>query len=391
MTRTSTPRIVDFSTHLSGPLASQLLAEMGADVVKVEPPRVGDGNRGLEPFIGGRGMFHLATSSGTRSLEISTRSPHWGSVVAAAAQWADAVIVGTRPADAVARKLDFASMAELNPRLVYCLISGFGESGPWKDYLAHGQTIDALAGAVHLQWEDGLPTTAPGWRSAGAPLAGVFGALGVMSGLARQEREGCPQHVSISLWASALWWQWRDANCLVNLGEPWQEYRDLGSRYSMYPTSDRRAILVAPIEEKFWKRFCNLLELPAEWIERGSWAKSGMEFGRGGGHADEKAVIAAAMRSRPLAEWWQLLSNAEVPFAPVLTLEEALTSDHAEAERIMSRTTVGETSAQMVSSPIRFADEADRTLSSPPELGQDSASVLADFGLSPSLARDLVP
>jgi crotonobetainyl-CoA:carnitine CoA-transferase CaiB-like acyl-CoA transferase len=363
---------------------------MGADVVKIEPPRVGDGNRGLEPLIGGRGMFHLATNSGTRSLSISTRSPHWAEVIGAAAQWADAVIVGTRPIDATKRKLDFASLVQHNPRLVYCLLSGFGDTGPWRNYLAHGQTIDALAGAVPIEWNDGMPMTAPGWRSAGTPLAGVFGALGVLAGIGRQQREGHAQHVSVSLWASAMWWHWRDLNCLANLGQPWQDYKDLGSRYSMYPTSDDRAVLVAPIERKFWERFCELLELPNGWAERGSWGQSGMEFGRGPENVDEKAIIADAMRKRSLEEWWDLLSQAEIPFAPILTFAEAMESDHAKEEGILRDTTVGETPARVVGSPIRFEDQTQGSIAPPPELGQDNEAVLQDFGLPEKWASDLI-
>ncbi|MEY2446953.1 MAG: hypothetical protein QOH79_429, partial [Acidimicrobiaceae bacterium] len=169
-------RIVDFSTHLSGPIASHLLTELGADVIKIERPIIGDGNRGDNPKIHGQGIFHVAANSGVRSLHVSTRSPQWPDVVAGAARWADAVIVGARPQDARKRGLDFASIQQINPRIVYCLISGYGETGPWRGYSAHGQTIDALAGMATVEWRDGLPETPKGWRSTGSTLAGVFGA-----------------------------------------------------------------------------------------------------------------------------------------------------------------------------------------------------------------------
>ena len=174
MTKEPYPRIVDFSTHMSGPIASHLLAELGADVIKIERPGVGDGNRGDHPTIFGEGMFHLALNSGARSLAISTRSPHWSAVVEACASWADAVIIGTRPSAARRRGLDFASMHKVNPEIVYCLISGYGETGPWKDYSAHGQTIDAFAGRAAYEWRDGLPVTPEGWRSTGSTLLGCL-------------------------------------------------------------------------------------------------------------------------------------------------------------------------------------------------------------------------
>ena len=261
MTRPAPLRIVDFSTHMSGPLASHLLVEMGADVIKVEHPVQGDGNRGNDPKIAGVSDLHLALNPGTRSIAISTNSPHWADVVAGVTAWADAVIVGARPKDAVRRGLDFHTLLEANPQLVYCVISGYGLAGPWAEYKAHGQNMDALAGRVEVEWNEGQPQTRVGWRSAGVLLAGVFGAMGVLAAIVKRDRGGGPQFVHTSIWNTALWWNWRDVNTWVNNDEPWHEYRSLGSRYAMYATSDHRALLICPLERVAWERFCDLAEL----------------------------------------------------------------------------------------------------------------------------------
>src|SRR5579871_5515769 len=156
------PRIVDFSTHLSGPIASYLLRDLGADVIKVENPVTGDGLRDLKPLIRSTGKFHAGVNAGARSLAISTRSEHWPTVVAACAVWADAVIVGSRPVDARRRGLDFATLRAANPRLVYCSISGYGPVGPWAGVPAHGQNVDARAGLLPVEWQNGMPTTPAG-------------------------------------------------------------------------------------------------------------------------------------------------------------------------------------------------------------------------------------
>ena len=144
MTSEPTLRIVDFSTHLSGPMASHLLCELGADVIKVENPRTGDGNRGIFDVGAGMGMMHLALNSGARSLTVDRRSEQWPTVVAACARWADAVVVGARPVDARRRGIDFETLRAHNPELIYCSISGFGDHGPWVDLTARddkGQII----------------------------------------------------------------------------------------------------------------------------------------------------------------------------------------------------------------------------------------------------------
>ena len=390
MTQPEPLRIVDFSTHMSGPLASHLLVEMGADVIKVEHPVQGDGNRGNEPKIAGVSDLHLALNPGTRSIAVSTRSPHWADVVAGVTAWADAVIVGARPKDAVRRGLDFHTLLEANPQLVYCVISGYGLAGPWAEYKAHGQNMDALAGRVEVEWNDGQPQTRVGWRSAGVLLAGVFGAMGVLAAIVKRDRGGGPQFVHTSIWNTALWWNWRDVNTWVNNDEPWHEYRALGSRYAMYATADHRALLICPLEKVAWERFCDLTDLH-QLRARGEWTHS-MDFG----YDDEFPLIAEAISRRPFNEWNRLLDEAEIPFAPILTLDEAVNSDHAQVNRVLRGTELPGGRVQMAASPVQLSSNPDEAaqpglsdLPPPPDLGADTAEILAEVGLDQLIGEDL--
>ncbi|MGI9624831.1 MAG: CaiB/BaiF CoA transferase family protein [Acidimicrobiales bacterium] len=383
-------RVVDFSTHMSGPLASHLLMELGADVVKVEHPVQGDGNRGNEPRLKGVSDMHLGLNTGARSIAVSTRSPHWPDVVAALAGWSDAVIVGSRPKDAMRRGLDFATLLQANPELVYCVVSGFGLAGPWSDYKAHGQTMDAMAGRVEVDWHDGQPQTRVGWRSAGTSLAGVFGAMGVLAAIVKRDRGGGPQFVHTSIWNSAMWWNWRDLNTWANNDEQWHEYKTLGSRYSMYATSDERALLVCPLEQVFWQRFCDLTGLE-HLRDRGEWTHS-MDFG----YDDETPQIAEAVAKRSLEEWTRLLDQAEIPFAPILTLEEALNSEHAGVNRVMRGTQVPHGEARLAASPVQVSGSPEEAalpdlpdVSPPPDLGADSEDILREVGLDRLVGEDI--
>lgn len=376
-------RIADFSTHLSGPLATHLLHELGADVVKVEHPRVGDGNRALRPRIHGVGDLHVGLSSGARSIGASTRSRHWPDLVAACARWADAVVVGARPVDAVARGIDFDTFAGHDGRIVYCLVSGYGLAGPWVDHTAHGQNVDAWAGRVEVDWRDGHPATRPGWRSAGTTLAGVFAALGILAALGRRDRgHDGPQFVHTSIWGAAMWWNWRDVNTLANLGHGWNDYADLGSRYAAYATADGRALLLCPLEQRFWEQFCDLVGLPTEVRARGDWS-GGMDFG----YEDERPVVAAAVARRSLGAWIAALEATDVPFAPVLTLDEALGAEHAVANGVTRVTRVHGQPARVAAAPVRLGEgvadlvgEPD-PLGPPPGIGEHGADVLAELGL----------
>jgi crotonobetainyl-CoA:carnitine CoA-transferase CaiB-like acyl-CoA transferase len=388
-------RIADFSTHLSGPIASHLLHELGADVIKIENPRTGDGNRGAFEVRDGVGLMHLALNSGARSLAVDRRSEAWPRVVAACAAWADAVVVGTRPSDARRRGIDFLAMQQSNPDIVYCSVSGYGDVGPWRDHTAHGQSLDGYAGLVDIVDDGGLqPQTRPGWRTAGTTLAGVFAALGISTALYhRAAGLRRAQYLTVSVWQAAMWWSWRDATMLANRGEPWVDYSDLGSRYSLYRTADGRALLVAPVERRFWERFCAVAELPDDRRDTGTWGLSGMEFGQGAEFDIEREVIAERIARRPLEEWSELLGDAEIPFAPILTVAEALGSEHARLNGVLRETSVAGRPFKVTASPIREAADAageelplPGPLSSPPDIGEHSAKILAELGLS-----DLAP
>lgn len=380
MSPDATFRVVDFSTHLSGPLAAHLLRHAGADVVRVEHPAFGDGNRGTAPFIAGVGNMHAAVSGGVRSITASTRSEQWSTLVRSAAQWADAVIVGGRQVDLQRRGIDFATIKSHNPRVVYCHITGYGLGGPWADRPAHGQNVDAVAGGVVPTRENGLLFTPKGMRTVGSSLAGVFAATGTLAALVRRGADGPGEFVHCSLWQSAMWWSWRDLNMLANEDTGWQEYRDLGSRYAIYETSDGRAVLISPAERKFWDAFCDVAEMPQECRERGDWSQ-GMDMG----YDDEREVIAGRMRMRDLETWSNLLAENDIPFSPILTLDEAMRSDHAEAVGLMVPSEVNGTPIRIVAPPWQHASVpeavAPQAIPGPPQLGEHSASVLRDWGL----------
>jgi len=357
-------------------------------VVKIEHHTRGDGNRLDGELIEGAGVMHLALNSGARSLAVNSRSPDWPKIIAAAAEWADAVVLGTRPADARRRGMDFATMTAANPRLIYCAVSGFGDRGPWRDYTAHGQTIDTFAGLVPVEPGDPQPQTRSGWRTAGTTLGGVFAAVGVLAALHRRDNGvDRAQYVSISLWQAAMWWSWRDLTTLANAGHPWLDYSDLGSRYSLYATGDDRVMLLAPAEQRFWESFCDIIGMPEERRSFGDWSGSGMCHGAGPEFERERVEIAARIKQRTLDEWVPELEAAELPFAPVLSLEEAMNSEHADVNGVLRETSISGKPIRIPAVPIRFGEDDEPegrlpALESPPDLGEHGEQVLAEFGIA---------
>lgn len=373
-------KVLDFTRYMPGPVASRLLTDLGADVVKVENAKTGDATRGFAPFVNGVGLFHAALNPGVRSLALDHRSPHWRTVIEAAVKWADVVLVGALPEAAAKLGIDFETVAAINPRIVYGGVSGYGEQGPWRDLPAHGLNPDAFAGLVPLDWRDGEPQPHPAYFSAGAPLSGVFLALGVLAGLRRRDHSGEAQRLHVSLYHAAIWWNWRHVTAITNLGEPWWSYGGFGGRYATYVTADEQVILVCPLEKNFWRAFCDILQLPEDWRERGDWSASGMDHGTA--YPWEREEIAKRMRSRSRDAWIEAFTAAAIPFAPILSLEETLNSEHAQANRVLRRVTANGAPATIPSFPVAFAGQESAAPLAAPALGEHNAEVLAEWGLA---------
>lgn len=392
------PRVADFSTHLSGPIASRHLTALGADVIKIEHHRVGDGNRDFPPYFHEEGIHHLALNPGTRSLAADAKSPQWPRIVKAVAKWADVIIVGNRPTNAQRLGIDFVSMTRHNPDLVYCLITGYGVDGEWADFPAHGLNMDALAGTVPIDHQEERPDVPEHYRTAGTTFAGVQAAMGIYAALYRRSQGAGGQVVHVSIWESALSWMWRDLATQANLGRQWTPYRELGSRYCVYGTRDKRALLVCPSEKHFWHRFCDALDLPDELRQRGDW-RSGSDMGENYIALGEREVIQERIAQRDQDEWQSILSKADVPFAPLLDWREAMTSPHAAANGVMGsyqyrgRTvnvpvtplsiTAAETLSETGYPGLAAAHKLKaQTITSPPTLGQHTDSILKELGLA---------
>jgi crotonobetainyl-CoA:carnitine CoA-transferase CaiB-like acyl-CoA transferase len=371
--------VVDFTRYMPGPVAGRLLRDLGAEVIKVENPKTGDATRGFAPYIHGEGLFHVSLNAGIRSLALSSRAPEWPQVIQGLARWADVMLVGGLPEGLTKLGIDFDSLAKVNPRLVHCNVTGYGEVGPLRALPAHGLNPDAYAGLVPLEWHDGLPYPQAMYQSAGAPLAGVFAALGILAALRRRDATGEPQRLDVSLLGAAIWWNWRHVGTFANLGEHWFSYANFGGRYATYETSDRKIILACPIEKVFWEAFCSILGLPEDWKARGTWGRSEMDHGMD--YPWERAEIAKKIREKPRAHWEQAFVQAKIPFACVLSLEESLESEQVKAIGALREVSVHGKSARIPSMPVRFTGAQPETLRTP-DLGEHTEEILAQLGIA---------
>jgi crotonobetainyl-CoA:carnitine CoA-transferase CaiB-like acyl-CoA transferase len=383
----TTLRVADFSTHFTGPLCAHLLAELGADVIKIENDHTGDGNRELAPHVSGHSVFHAMLSSGARSLAVDRRSAEWPEIVAAASSWADVVLVAGNAATLDERGLGFAALTAHNERLIYCRLSAYGNDGPWADLPAHGQNMDAFAGVVRVVWDEtGRPMTPDDWRGTGTTVSPLFATIGVLDAVRRRDEVDGPQCVDVSVWGSALWSSWRDIVCWENTGALWPSVGTLGSRYSMYGTSDGRALLVCPVERKYWEAFCDAIGLP-ERRGAGDWTTGGrMDFGAGPGYAAEAGLIQQRLRQGTLDEWTAVFGANAIPFAPVLTLGEVLASEHVRVQEavreVESHGPDGSVRRMRIPRIPIHSEAVQRELRPAPHLGEHTEELRTELGLT---------
>jgi crotonobetainyl-CoA:carnitine CoA-transferase CaiB-like acyl-CoA transferase len=378
MTALQGVRVLDLSRLLPGPFCTQLLGDLGADVIKVEEPTGGDPARHAVPLIGGVGAIFLHVNRNKRSLAVNLKAAAGRDILLKLVDNADVLVESFRPGVMDRLGLGYPTLRERNPRLVYASLSGFGQTGPLRDRPAHDLNYLALAGIIGLNApRDGLPIP-PAVQIAdlgGATLA----AVGILAAVVARDRTGLGQAVDVSLYASAVAW----LPTLLGVYQAEQRSPRPGEpplsgglpQYDVFPTSDGRAITVGALEPKF---YANLLEA----LGRPELAALPAE--------EARSELRSVFCTRTQAEWIDLLSSVETCFAPVNTLEEALAEPQAAASGLfieVEHPRLGPVT--QVGTPFAYSDTPASVHRPPPDLGEHTLEVLAEVGISADDARRL--
>jgi crotonobetainyl-CoA:carnitine CoA-transferase CaiB-like acyl-CoA transferase len=330
------------------------LADLGAEVLKVEELGRGDYLRAMPPFIDGRGLLPALYDRGKASLELDFRSDEGKSTLRGLAEVADVVVDGARPG-ATARRLglDLDELRTTRPDLTVCSVTGFGLNGPLISAPSHGLTIDTLAGVADPQNLDGH------WKVGGilASTLGVeFGALNaviaILASVMNVRLGGTGSWLDASLWDAAV-----EANRFnVSLALSGSEERlvmgDQGPLYGVYESSDHRLVMLAALEDRFWVRFCTAIDR-VDLVQRRSGE---IGFGDDESLRDELASIFA---TRSSAEWLDLFEQADIPGNLVLTVDDVVKHPHFEARGLVRSDTESERLTHVLS-PVRCVDSGTR-------------------------------
>ena len=315
-------KVADFSMLLPGPLATTILADLGAEVVKFEPP-TGDSARTLLPDL-----FH-AINRNKRSVVLDLKQPNQDALTRVA-RWADVVVETFRPGVAERLGIGFAQLTAANPRLVYCSLSGYGQDGPWRDRPGHNMNYLAAAGGLAFSGAWGWPPA-----NSSLPIAdisgGAFAASAMLAALRECERTGRPQRLDLSLFESALFC----AALRHGIEEGADNTVHLFANNSLFVTADGVTITLALLEEHFWQNFRRLVGDDAPALRQ---EKFDTPAGRRQ-HGDELyALLRELIRSRNVAAWQALLWREDIPFEVCVTPAEASRSAHVAARgRVVSQ------------------------------------------------------
>jgi alpha-methylacyl-CoA racemase len=320
-------KVLDLSQYIPGPYAARMLADLGAETIKVEPP-AGDPMRSFSPVDpDGMSPFYRLLNRGKTVVRMDLKREEDRALFSQMVAKADVLLESFRPGVMDRLGFDAARLDELNPRLVHCALSGFGQSGPFRLTAGHDVTYLALTGGLEGHGLASGPTLI------NPPLADHAGAMqaviSVLAALLRRATTGKGCRLDVSLYESALAWQYMG----LNRPEPREGGMINGGAayYRIYETKDGRFVALGPIEDKFWKDFCETVGRP-EWIARKS------------DPFPQTALIAeveALFLSRPLAEWNAMFAEVDCCLQAVLTPEEAINHPQAKARGLIAPTESG--------------------------------------------------
>jgi crotonobetainyl-CoA:carnitine CoA-transferase CaiB-like acyl-CoA transferase len=392
-------RVVECSMLGPGAVSTHL-ADLGAEVIKVEPP-AGDYIRQMTwPMVEGTSLMHLHISRGKRSVVLDLRTPQGAEVFLDLVRGADAVIEAMRPGGLERRGLGYERLLEVNPRVVFCTVSGYGLTGPYRDLPSHGIAYDAWAGLVQPEIDEDGRCSIPEHPSVGIHAGPVFAALGVLAGIVRARATGQPTRLEVAQsdaaaamdWLRSETWRAYERPESEVTGNPADGYerrapgtagmRD-GVRYQFYASSDGHILFMAS-ERELWENFCRAVGRP-ELFERHPGSRYA-DHARG--DVELREELAGLFATRTTAEWVILGERANVPIAPVNT-PRTLADDPQFQER-MPWLPVDRLGAEQLPSPVRLVGEALPVPTRAPTVGEHTDEVLRDvLGYDEERRREL--
>jgi crotonobetainyl-CoA:carnitine CoA-transferase CaiB-like acyl-CoA transferase len=369
--------VIDFTNHLSGPYCAMILADQGADVIKVERPGKGDDLRQSPPHVNGEGAPFMLWNRNKRSIELDLKNPDDLKTAKELVKTADVMVENFRPGVAERIGIGYETMAELNPSLIYCSISGFGQTGPYSSRGGFDLVAQAMSGLMTINGPpEGGPYRIP--IAISDVAAGMNGAIGILTALQHRNKTGEGQQVDVSLLDSALsMCVYEAANVFATGQKP--ERLGQGHRgsapYQIFPTKDGWLALGAS-QQKFWEQACeiigadNLISDP-RFLEKKDRVARQQELA---------AILAPYFQKENTKHWFKKLDALGIPCGPVMDHLETLSDPHIIAREMIAKVHHPKAgSSRTLGTPIKLSKTPGGVRRAAPTLGEHNDEVRAQL------------
>jgi crotonobetainyl-CoA:carnitine CoA-transferase CaiB-like acyl-CoA transferase len=361
-------RVLDLTRLLPGPVATLHLADLGADVAKIEDPEVGDYARTLGTGTGEDSAYFRMINRNKRGLRLDLKQPAGVEVFLRLAERADVVVESFRPGVMDKLGVGYAAVAAVNPRIAYCSISGYGQDGPYRDLAGHDINYLGYAGVLDQVGREGGEPAIPNFQIADLLGGALTAAMGILAAVVEAQRSGQGRHIDVAMTDSVLAHTYFTMLRLNDAGHSAPRGGDLLSGglpcYAVYRCTDGRHMAVGALEGKFWKTCCQVLGRP-EWVVR-QWDPA------------LRGDMATLFLARSRDEWATLFAAVDCCVTPVLSPEEALVN-----EQIMARGMVFEENGlRQFAPPLKISDGTFATRRPAPAAGEHNDELLLAAGYS---------
>lgn len=389
-------RVLDLTWVLSGPFCTMTLCDLGADVIKLERPPYGDVARTTGPLVDGESGYFFSINRGKRSIAIDLRQEEGRELFRDLVRKVDVLVENFRPGRLERLGVGYPQLAEVNPRLIYCAVSGYGQTGPMKDRPALDVIVQGAGGVMSVTGEPGGGPVRPG-LSLGDVSAGLYASIGILAALREREQSGLGQMVDISMLDCQIAIQ---ENAFMRYHVTGEEPRPLGTRhpsavpFQAFPTQDGHIVIaLAWAVPNQWALFCAELDLP-ELIDDERFATA---QARSRNHAELEPPLIAGFANDTTAGWVERLERYEIPCGPLNSIAEAAALPQIAAREMLvpiEHHTIG--TIPLPNTPVRLSRTPGGISGSSPDMGQHTREVLSelldldDARLDDLLAREIV-
>jgi len=368
-------KIVDLTRLLPGPYGSMLLADLGADVLKIEEPSQGDTMRLRAPFLKKESMQYLILNRNKRSLTLNLKIPKAREIFHKLIAKSDVILESFRPGVVQRLGIDYENMKKINPGIVYCSITGYGQDGPYRDVPGHDINYLGISGILSMTGQKDGPPIIPG-----LPIAdvggGLFAAFAILAAVIARDRTGRGQYIDMSMLDGLVSFLTLYAANYFGTGKPPLRggFRQSGifPFYNVYKAKDGKYLTLGCSEKHFWVNLCKTLGRE-DFIE--------YQFDEGEKREEAFQFLRKTFMDRTRDEWVKILREADVCCAPVYDLGEVFSDSH-----ILSRQMVQEVKhptegwIKQLGFPWKFSDTPGQIKTPPPALGEHTETVLKDLG-----------